>query len=1464
MSKTHVYDLKPGSGRLGRRVMSCLTAATLLFSVGVTPLSVYAEDTKKAEVLESGVQVELQADNTEPVMDDSNGKTEASTTESQPDADDVVEQATPEDSVASYNVASWTWVDTDGLLMEGEDGWGLGLAGVSTANPLTRGALAELLPAQITAVLDNNDEVTLDLTWDLTSIPEEGTAAGDYTATAALADETYVLGETAAPLTVTIQLGGAETYTKLPEGEAPYSDHIVNGVSPNGTTIDLFDYWVTANQTDADNNSLNGANEEQAKALINGGINNNHALIFGNGLADYNNKNGAQAFGSWNTWTGDDSPKTGIVQNELGEDGYPVLNLEDSDISDTTLMGGRDGKESLDYLFDPDEKVAGKESYEDVQGLLQVDENGYYYYDSNKNYAVYYKDTNSFTVYDSPGVQPDGKSSVGQFFPFNEADSANTVDGQYLMNTVGSTDSSINHYFGVHMSTRFIQQNGGYTDDTKKTPVTYEFSGDDDVWIFIDGVLVADLGGIHNAASVSIDFVTGEITINGTVQAQTLGEILGTNSDTLTDNTYHTLDFFYLERGNVDSNMNLKYNLVTIPESNLIKVDQLGNPVQGAEFTLYAADEYKEKGTSATAIATGTTDRDGEFVFLDEQDMPITLENLYNTYKDRTDGQGNNLVLVETDTPAGYRTGDTIGLYFYESAAGEVLLLSNSTWSEGAYAMPKVTATTPNVIRAANDSDKKVTLTGAGAVTDPLMFAVVFQKQEGGQWFPVYGDPIGGWTVATDASWGSILEAAKQNPYIFQLASSGAYQVEIDNLPGDIKTYYHITQDENTAEYTIGYYYSTATRLEDATADNSWRIDSDPADGQDQYALDRVFSMDLYVTNIQNRLLVQKVDENGNAVNGAEFSLYEAQAVSVAADGSVTIPDNAQVYDSLTTSDVTDPLKLDGGGVFPTNGKVLENGEYYLVETSAPGGYRLNDTVIHVIVDDTGVYADAGTANDGVTVLRGVGSVMRSMVQFAADDQVDTTLNGIKAALATKVEYNGQYNADGSFTVSDANWDEDTGSVLHLQFANENSLLDYGLYDTSVSGTIDNLTLATEAGWSKLLIKQCYQHDETVDTSLKTDLRDMDITNLFSGTVTVRVADQRTGNLTIRKTVTGNNAPANQDFTFEVQVTENGTPVKGTYDTRNQRGESGTISFTNGTATVQLKKDESLTILGLTTGASFTVTEKATQGYAASVTVTGDQEAKVNGATVAGTIQHDTTDQNSVVLSYSNAFDGNAHIQLTGTKTLQGRNIQTTDTFTFVLSTYDEATEQAVTDGKITMPQELKAEVTGDGTAATADFTFGSITFTEEDNYQFAVKEELPQGITEANPVANHIRYDTHTAIVTVKVTKNATTGILEAVVTVDNADDNKETAKAAFVNVYTAPDTSTDTSDGDGQSTTSSTSTAANITAADDTAPASVSTIPQTGDTTNPMLWAVLCGAAFLGLLGVFVVKKRNMFKNQ
>lgn len=1075
-----------------------------------------------------------------------------------------------------YCVRAWAWVDPLGALTQAEQGWVLALPGVGPEQPLTRDAAASLLPAQINATLQNGQPASLALTWDLSAIPAAGAAAGEYPVLASLADPTYALPQGDA-LSITIQAGGAQTYAlEMPYGEPPYADHIVQGISPLGTTIHLFDYWIETQTAD-------DSTPDPSASFLSKGINSDHALLFGKGMGGNENN-----IGEWNRWTKDATPYPDIVKSKLGGDGYPQLNL--SDKLEDTLHESKDGNQSLAYLFNPEIEADGKASYPNVKGLLQVDEEGYYYYDSGKNYAVYYPDVNSFVLYDRPGVKSDGAAQgFGHFFPFNAA-TADPVTG--LMNPAGSEDASINHYFGVHMSTRFIQLDGGKSGGK---PVTYEFRGDDDVWVFIDGVLVADLGGIHDAASVKIDFSTGEITINDTVQGQTLGDLLEEKKGPLADNTRHTLDFFYLERGNVDSHMMLKYNLVTQPESSLIKIDQLGDPVPGAKFSLYAADNL------STAIATGTTDREGRFIFMDpENSTPLTIQELYDRYGKQTDAD-NNLIVKETDTPAGYRTIDQVELYFRKSVQDEVLLLSNSIWDKGAYAMPKVTVAASEAIELLKTETEEAQ--AISLENDPLMFAVVYQKQGEDDWRPVYGDPIHGWHVEPDSNWDSVLRAAKANPYVFQLTSGGFYQVTIENLPGDIETYYYICNDKTTAKYTVAYYYTEANNLDEATGENTRRIDSQ----NKTHPLKRSFSMDLYITNIKNRLLVQKVDQAGKPLAGATFALYKDEDVTVE-NGKATVQEGKQPYDSLQTEGAGGSLGLEGGGLFPTQGKVLEKGEYYLVETSAPAGYKPNPAAVHIIVDDTGVYADAGKSGDGISVLRGVGSVIKSMVQFAAEDDVDATLQDIKAALATSVTWD---ETSGQFTVSDKgiDWGSEGQDILHLQYDNANKLLDYGLYDAPATVTLDDVTLETEAGWSKLLIQQCYQHDSGTDTSLKTNLKDKDITDLFSGTVTVRVANDRAEGLTIAKTVTGNTAPAGESYQIEI-VVHNGKPISGSYDTVSRAGESDSIAFTGGKATVSLQAGESLTIFGLPNGASYTVTEAQSQGQAYTTTVSVDGEAQ--------------------------------------------------------------------------------------------------------------------------------------------------------------------------------------------------------------------------------------------------------------
>ena len=1302
-----------------------------------------------------------------------------------------------------YCVVDWQWSDPQGFLTQEADGsWSMDMPGVSASNPVSASALQSFLPTEIATRMDNDTMPALAIAWDLTAIPADGATSGDYLLQAYLADPTYALTDAAAPLQVTLRLGGAETYDNeltIPEGTPPYPEHIVAGVSPAGTTINLFDYWVTA-RTDADKGvaGINiNENENYSK-----GINQGHALLFITG--DYTNFNP----GDWNKWTGDDSmettpeePYAGIVQKNL-QGGYPVLNeLDTSDSSLHQSMQGRDGRESLAYLFDPKMESQGKASFSDVKGLLQVDKDGYYYYNSRQNYAVFYEADNAFTLYEHPGVIPGGTSPVGQFFPFNQATAdAENVEhngaSYYLMNKATSITSSINHYFGMHMSTRFIQQNGGYIiDEERKIPITYEFSGDDDVWIFIDDILVADLGGIHDMASVTINFVDGTVVINEGKEASEqlfyLKDIMGLSGATFANNTYHTLDLFYLERGNTDSNLYLRYNLVTIPESSLIKVDQVGDPVPGAEFKLYAANDLEQ------SIATGVTDVDGSFVFRRTEDdiyyedygeRPITIDELYNQYKD-IDVDGNSLILRETKTPAGYRTNGDVGLKFETVGTGEnekVVLLSNSTWDKGAYAMPKVTATMPFEITLndsqGNPTNITVDLTEA---ENPLIFAVVFQRQGDSQtdWRPVSGDPIRGWKVHEGSTWEYVLAAARANPYIFTMGSGGRYQAEITNLPGDIATYYSLLGTIDGAEYTVGYYYSEASSLEQVTSDNTYRISA--LEGQND-KIDRVFSVNLYVSNIKNRLMVQKVDDTGAPVTGAVFSLYKEGEVSIAQDGTIAIPDGTVPYDTLTTSNNTGIDGLEGGGIFPTAGHILEAGEYYLVETSAPTGYRKSEVITPVVVNNTGVYASAGLEGDGVEVLRGVGSIIRSMVQFAADDDVDDTLHDIQAALAV---------ADhdlSSLTAEDANWE----NALHLQYENAHAMLDYGLYGGE-SGNLDTLTFKTDVGWPKLFIRQCYAHDGAIDTSKKTDLGAQDLTNLFSGTVTVRVENQRVGNLTVSKSVEaaqGQEMPdVSLDYTFQFTSREGSDPISGTFETTLVKADKteteAKINIVDGAANINLKAGESLTIWGLPCGSAYTVTEVLLPGFDVSHTTSGQTE---NSVTASGSIPHHTVEGDSLEVAYKNVYDGQLHVSLQGIKTLLGRSLAESDNFTFTLAPYDEATKDAITSGAVILPQNLNASLTTYG-AETGNFAFENITIngegTGQKTYQFLIVEDRPADATEESGyLSGGIVYDPHEAIATVTVTLN-NDNHYEATVTYSNSGAPSQTDAAnanaaAFTNV--------------------------------------------------------------------------------
>lgn len=1113
--------------------------------------------------------------------------------------------------------------------------------------------------------------------------------------------------------------------------EAAISDHTVPTTSPSGTTINLFDYWVNPD----DHLSVSGS----------GGVNAGHKFQFNDGKGD----------GPLNQWTGGTSPRPGIVNNTLS-DGYPKLS--------EAL-----GDESLRYLFDSSAQT-GKTSHFGVTGLLKV-QGGYYVYDSSENYAAYNADKNAFDIYGTWGIDKVGDSShQGQFFPFDAADKVFKEENGQLVQTGIKADNTgdsrynggkpVNHHFGLSMSTRFVQPKGGLTNNNND--MTFEFAGDDDVWVFIDDVLVGDIGGIHNRASLSINFHTGDIKVNdnynGTLKSkyQEAGKAGDTSweGNTFADDTNHTLKFFYLERGATDSNMELKFNLVTVPESDIIKFDQDGKFVQSAEFALYKTDENFTDTTNDknALLGSGTTDEAGHLTLTNDDDNGvINFDDLYNK------NHGNKYYLLkETRVPEGYRssltaTGGSMQLEYVpasaENGAGGVIInrggmdADSVVWKTGAFAGAKETITAPvNVYKADDDltkSDETVNLKSG------ILFAVVLKRDKSANadiknqnnWYAVSGDPSTGmgYTLAEKPSKAGAIEAAKKDLHAFTLNTSGQYQVEIQNLPGDISKYYYLLSGDarKDAEYTVAIYHTTESSIANAKPENTVHVYSDGiADGTN---FKRQFATRLLVTNIQNRLFVQKTDTEGKPVDGAKFALYTSRQVTTDANGKVVLKGEQTPYDTLTTGSVGNPVPLEGAGIFPNTSagnRPLVNGTYFLKEVSAPKGFLLNDTLTKVIVDDYGVHADAGTDDDGVSTFVGPGALMKSLGQFGAEGDIDNTLTWIKGQRQT---------SDGTLDGNDnLSWNNDAKGgedEVHLKYGANGRVYQYGPTEEGKP-----YRLETETGWIRMGITQDVPGDANAKGA-RANLDDMNLNALFTGATCVRVANEREASLEVTKKValpdglTGNK-DAEFTFKFTVPTTAGKTYKAAVFEnagTASEKQVGKMFDLENGREQT-ITADQTIRVYGLAEGDQYAVqeltdTDKMPAGFTLTKREQGGNALSGEDDSISGTIAKQNANgtlAEANKLVFTNTYSVKPPVTLTNAfwaqKVLRGRDWKDGDSFKIYLRA-DKGTPMPASakDAPVSgMKQVVKTVKNGD------KFDFGNIEYAKPGTYTYLIAEATP------------------------------------------------------------------------------------------------------------------------------------------
>ena len=331
--------------------------------------------------------------------------------------------------------------------------------------------------------------------------------------------------------------------------------------------------------------------------------------------------------------------------------------------------------------------------------------NTYVYSSSSDEYlfqADYDDATQTATAQLSPiedwSVNRDTKDAGTGFFPFNYQQGATSYTGE----------NAIYHYSMTFGTDFYIPVTGTYADGED---VIFSFSGDDDVLVYIDDVLVLDNGGLHGARSASINFTDASISYQyamdvteSTVESTTENAVTYTygasnadvNADELaalrklnevrTDGEYHTFTFYYVERGSTDSNCEIKFNLQQASEHVLLQDQTLvldyGLPVE--YYYVQSNDTITEEGKAAEIEYLGVLDANNEVdsvvTFSDPENLTKTFDEVGDTI--HVDGLKFGTALMTKDGNITYSL-NTLQMtgrdYFYFCAS----IYNDPTYAEG-------------------------------------------------------------------------------------------------------------------------------------------------------------------------------------------------------------------------------------------------------------------------------------------------------------------------------------------------------------------------------------------------------------------------------------------------------------------------------------------------------------------------------------------------------------------------------------------------------------------------------------------------------------------------------------------------------------------------------------------------------------------------------------------------------------
>ena len=302
----------------------------------------------------------------------------------------------------------------------------------------------------------------------------------------------------------------------------------------------------------------------------------------------------------------------GLLSTDVKDDGYPEATITNTSFGQ--LFTG-DKVKQVNHLF-------LKDTYE---------ESGYFVYDSSQNFAHLDKNEDKFTVYKELGTTdiPSHNDTLahGQFMPYNNLDVPNQAtrhpenvtditakplpdDNPRKGETLYRYTEDPDHFFGMEINGNMMQTPSGK--DKWGHDIIFEFTGDDDFWLYVDDLLVLDIGGIHKALSGSVNYSTGEVVVNG--KHTTLREMFKSSYEdshpgassaeveaflnskfrlrngnyVFKDYSLHSIKIFFMERGAGASNLRMRFNLSPVKPGTVL----LSKEITGTDKDRYAGVKF--------------------------------------------------------------------------------------------------------------------------------------------------------------------------------------------------------------------------------------------------------------------------------------------------------------------------------------------------------------------------------------------------------------------------------------------------------------------------------------------------------------------------------------------------------------------------------------------------------------------------------------------------------------------------------------------------------------------------------------------------------------------------------------------------------------------------------------------------------------------------------------------------------